>query len=429
MIRWTLVWLAAAVATGANAQTAATDARPQTLAPGAKAEPSPAPPRRASKEPPQKLLLTVSLFGGGADEVNTSDALRNGMHADADAMLTYERRVGRAVIAANGRSVIREDARATPTPMGQQGNLDFSFVTRRQQFHASQGIGYSPYFEFGGLQQRDATPLGQAAASHGDFATGDLSSITSTTAVGWSRTISQRFTFSAAYDLRRSVFGRSALNMKSQSAGARLTQRLTRYVSLRTGYTYRDSDATFVQPGRPRVHDLDVGLDYARPVSLSRRTTLQFASGSALTPYTGGLAFNFTGNATLTRQIGRTWQARVGATRDVQLLEGFADPVLANAVTASVTGAVRRRVTFSSSLAVSRGSVGIVTVGNEYTNWTGGAGLSFALGRRVALETQFFVAGYQFDGNFAVAPGLTSRRQQRQGMRIGLTWRAPLLGH
>ena len=391
MIRWTYVCLAVACATGANAQTGA-DARPQTVVPAAKAETPPAMVRRASKEPPQKLLLTVSLFAGDADDANSSTgASRSGVHADADAMLTYERRVGRAVISANGRSVIRQNASAALTPMGQEGNVDFSFSSGRQQFHASQSVRYSPsHFEFGGPQERDDTPLGEAAASHGDFATGDLSVVTSTTALGWSRAISQRATLSAAFDRRQSVFGRSTLDMtvaERRCASDAAADPLHvapdgAHVSLRRHRVRADG-------GRPLTHDIDLGVDYARPLSLSRRTKLSFGSGSAVTPHNGGVAFNLTGNAMLTRQIGRTWQARVGVTRDVQLLEGFAEPVVANALAANVGGALRHRLMLSSSFTASRGAVGVgPATGNGYLNWTGAVGIAMPLGRRASFDVQ-----------------------------------------
>jgi hypothetical protein len=163
--------------------------------------------------------------------------------------------------------------------------------------------------------------------------------------------------------------------MTSQSAGARLTRRLTRYASLRTGYTYRvaTSGSTDV---RPRVDDLDVGIDFSRPVSVSRRTTVSFGTGSSMTPQDQGMAVNLTGNAALTRLMGRTWNTRLGVNRGVHLLEGFRQPVLANSINASLGGGLHRRLLFSSSASLSSGSVGLTGGGtNSYANWTAGSGL------------------------------------------------------
>jgi opacity protein-like surface antigen len=116
--------------------------------------------------------------------------------------------------------------------------------------------------------------------------------------------------------------------------------------------------------------------------------------------------------------------------RAVQLLEGFTEPVLSNGVTANLGGALRRRVNFSCAVGVSANSVGLSAgSANGFTSWTGGAGLSVAVGRRATFEAQYFYAGYRFDGDLGVAPGLATDRQQRQGVRVGLAWREPLVGH
>jgi hypothetical protein len=378
------------------------------------------------------MLLAVSLSGGNSDEVTdggTSAFATAGPHADADAMLTYQRRVGRATFGLNGRSVFR-DAQSTLTPMRQQGGLDVAVVGLRQQFRASQSMSYSPYYQFGGMTDIAPTPLVEAAQAHGDFANADLAAVASTTDVEWSWALSRRFALSASYNLRRTTFGRSELDMTSQNIGARLTRRLTRDVSLRTGYTYRASGSALTALRPPRVDDLDVGLDFSRPLSISKRTTLSFGSGSSITPQAQGMAVHLTGDAALTRLIGRTWNARMGLNRSVHLLEGFAQPVLANAINASFGGALQRYLLVSSSASFSTGAVGPTAGGaNGYTNWSAAAGLSVPVGRRAMFEAQYFVAGDRFDEGVALPPGLLDRRRQRQGLRVGFTLRAPLLGY
>lgn len=425
MRRSACVWLAWAFTTSAAAQTPG----PPAISGTGQATRSST--RRPPAQPPQTMLLAVSLFGGSSDEVTdggTSGFATAGPHADADAMLTYQRRAGLATFGLNGRSVVRR-AQSTLTPMRQQGGFDVAVLGQRQQFRASQSVSYSPYYQFGGLTDIAPTPLAEAAQSHGDFANADLAAIASTTDMDWSWTISRRVALSASYNLRRTTFGRSELDMTSQNVGARLTRRIARYVSLRTGYTYRVAGSAFAASRAPRDHDLDVGVDYSRPVSISKRTTLSFGSGSSLTPQDQGMTFHLTGDAALTRLIGRTWNARIGLNRNVHLLEGFAQPLLANAINATVGGALQRRVSFSSSASLSTGTVGLnAGSGNGYLNWSTGAGLSVSIGRRGAFDAQYFFAGDRFDSGVALPPGLPNRQRRRQGIRVGFTWRAPLLG-
>jgi hypothetical protein len=440
MFRLACICFVCACATSAAAQMPAGSYPPKPAGVGAPTpeggtEPPPnvPPPARAPRLPPETLLMNLSVFGGGGDDVNggTVSGFPTGPRLDGDAGLAYERRAGHLTFGARGHSVIRYDKVDTLRALGQQGEVDLAFANAAQTFHASQGIGYAPYYDFGGLLDTGASPIGEAAASHGDFANRQLSAITAATGIDWTRTLTRRYALTAAYSLRRTTFTASPeLDMKWQSIGGRLTRRFTRFVSLRTGYTYRIADPAFAQTTNPRNHELDLGVDYSRPVTISKRTTFSFGTGSALTPQNQRLVFNVTGDAALNRQIGRTWNARLGAKRSVQLLEGFTQPVLANAVNASVGGAFGRRVAMSSSVGFSSGAVGLeVGEANPYTNFSAGLGLSVAVGRRAAVEAQYFYTGYHYSGDLALAPGLTSAEQQRQGVRIGLTWRGLLIGH
>jgi hypothetical protein len=240
--------------------------------------------------------------------------------------------------------------------------------------------------------------------------------------------ISRRSSLSLTYNLHRTTFGRSDLDQTSLVGAASLSHRLTRYLSLRTGYGLRSASYPTSQIATVRVHALDLGLDYSRALSLSRRTTLNFSSGSVATKLDTGTAFVVTGDATLTRAIGRTWNARLGLKRDVHLLEGFTQPVLSNSLSTSFGGALTRRVSVASSIGMSSGTVGVVSAAakNNYWNWTAGAGLRVTVTRRSALEAQYFYYGHRFDQDVRLAPGLANQ-QKRQGVRVGLTWQTPML--
>jgi hypothetical protein len=386
--------------------------------------------RRAAAQPPQTLIVGVSLFGGSSDAANESAAgIAVGTHADADAMLVYTRRVGRASFGLSGQSVLRH-SHDELTPMRQQGGFDFSFTGGRQRFRASQSLGYTPYYQFGGITQVGLMPLSESAQSHGDLANANLDATTATTGVEWNRMFGERVSLAAMYDRRSTIFGDPALDMITQSAGARLSRKITRFAALRTGYAYRVGDIGSATAAEPlRQHDIDLGVDYSRPVSASGRTTVTFGSGSTLIPQDDGLAYRLTGDAALTRLIGRTWNARVGVNRSVQLLEGFAEPVLANIVNLALGGTLHRRVSLLSWGSMSTGTVGLTSAeGNGYANWSAGGGLSVMVGRRGSFDAQYFIAGDEFENGVVLPPGLSHQRRQRQGLRAGFSWRGPIVG-
>jgi opacity protein-like surface antigen len=405
------VLLACALATGASAQTTAS---------------------RPRREPPQTMMLTLSFAGAGAGDsegMAPEVAALSGVHADSDAMLTYQRQVRRATLGVSGRTVMRYDARAgAVTPMRYQGTVGFSMGGAQRQLRASQTIGYSPFFQFGAVPEPAPSALEETALAHGDFANAGLAAYTSTTDVAMNQAISRRSSLSLSYNLHRTTFGRSDLDQTSLVGAVSLSHRLTRYISLRTGYGLRSASYPNSATEAVRVHALDLGLDYSRALSISRRTTLNFSSGSVATKLDQGMAFVMTGDATLTRMIGRTWNARLALKRDVHLLEGFAQPVLANSLSTSIGGALNRRLSVASSIGMSSGTVGIVsaTAKNNYWNWTAGAGLRVTVTRRSALEAQYFYYGHRFDQDVRLAPGLANQ-QKRQGVRVGMTWQTPVL--
>ena len=79
---------------------------------------------------------------------------------------------------------------------------------------------------------------------------------------------------------RYSDFGESEAvlqDLRSYEVGGRYRHGLSRYATLRLGYIYRKGAYGFTRIDGPSVvHDIDIGIDYARALSFSRRTTLTF---------------------------------------------------------------------------------------------------------------------------------------------------------
>ena len=425
MFRSVCLILACAAATSVSAQT------PVPEPSGLGGDAGRSAPRKQTKEPPQTMMLTFSFSGAATDEsgATTDIPTMSGIQTDAGALFIYQRRAGRAKFGANAGSVVRSGSGGDAVSLRHQGDFDFSWGGPRTQVHTSQSASYSPDYQFGAIPLAAASSPGQAIQSRGDFANTRLTAYGSATDIGLSRAISSRSTLSFSYGLRHTMFDRPEFNLTSQSIGVRLTRRLTRYASLRTGYGYRVADSALTK-GRPtRDQDLDLGFDYNRSLSFSRRTVVSFSSGSSAVTQEGQTAFRLTGAGTLTHQMGRTWSAQLGLNRGVQLLEGFAQPVLSNVISAGLNGSLGRRTRFTSSAAFTTGDVGLSSGGaNNYSNWTTGVGLQVALSRSAALETQYFHYSHRFGDDVLRAPGLTTDLR-KQGLRVSVTWRAPLRLH
>jgi hypothetical protein len=432
VVRLTFLLLVSAVASSAAAQTQTSgQTAGQTAAAQPAQTPAPPPKKIEHREAPQTLVLTTSLSGGVADDLSNggSTLTRTGFHTDADALLTYQRHVGRGTttIGATGRSVFRyATAVGTAKPMYDQGEFLVSREGTRGQFRAVQSITYSPNYQFGTVPGAAVTAIDATAQSHGDFANSDLAALSSATNIDLGRKVSRRDTLSMSYGLQRTTFNDPTLNWTYQNISGRLMHRLTRSMSLRGGYGYLTAESAATKTGPARNHAIDVGLNYSRPLAFSRRTTLNFSSGYAATPYDQGTAYNMTGEVGLTREIGRTLRAHLGVNRSVQLIEGFTQPALMNSVNGNFSGSLGRHASVSSSAGFSSGTVGMDARGNNYANWMGAVGFHWSLNRRASLNAQYSSYHHRFDPGVQLAPGLTDRLN-RQGVRVSLTWLAPLL--
>jgi hypothetical protein len=218
-------------------------------------------------------------------------------------------------------------------------------------------------------------------------------------------------------------------------AGFRFSNRLTHHLGYHIGYGYSTADYTSTAIGNGRgIHNLDAGVDYSRALSISRRTTFSFSTGSAImsgqTQFAAaqnqGVYYRFTGDANLRHEMGRTWTATLGYRRGVDWQETFGQPLLSDGVTGSVGGLLSRRVRFSSSANYTLGSVGFSGANNGYDSASADAGFEYGLTRRLALFTRYVYYRYHFESGVVLDPRFVPTLD-RQGVRVGLTASVPVI--
>jgi hypothetical protein len=255
------------------------------------------------------------------------------------------------------------------------------------------------------------------------------------------RALGRRDSLSLTYDRRQTRFSDDNLDLLSQRIGAIVSHRFTQDLSLHTGYGYRTANNVIPGLANIRYHELDLGVDYTRALSLSRRTTIAFGTGSAILPrdqysLTPGetvarpaSSFVVNGRATLMRRMGRTWQAAVDGSRGVQVLEGFVQPLIVNTLAANVGGNLSRRTSFSSAAGFTSGTVGVGGgPGTNYQMWNVSVAFQRAISRRWAFDTHYTYFENRY-GKAVLLPTGVLNEFQRQTLRIGLTWRTPILEH
>ena len=124
---------------------------------------------------------------------------------------------------------------------------------------------------------------------------------------------------------------------------------------------------------------------------------------SAVTTATGQRVFRVVGRGGLNHQFGRTWLAR-----------------------AEYDGFLSRRIDMNARVGASRGTVGLVAGAPEFTNYSAGTQLRFAMSRSTALYGQYTYYHYDFDVQTAL-PGIP-RQFDRNAATLGVSVWLPLAG-
>jgi hypothetical protein len=177
-----------------------------------------------------------------------------------------------------------------------------------------------------------------------------------------------------------------------------------------------------------RNHTGDIGVDFSRALSFSRRTSVSFTTGTAVFESGGNTSYRATGSARLNHEIGRSWNAAAGYNRSVQFVDLLLQPVLSDSIDAGVTGFVNRRVQVNSGVRASIGSIGFGgnSANSDFDTFQATAGVSVALTRFLQFGTTYSFFQYRF-GDGAVLPVGVAQNIDRQSIRAHVSLWAPLV--
>jgi hypothetical protein len=312
----------------------------------------------------------------------------------------------------------------------------FASLGERTRISLNQSVSYSPAYLYG-LFPPLASSIPGNVVGIGD-PLGDEHMMVYDTTGTVTRNISRHGSLEAEGSYRVSDYSQSmalSKGLKSYSIGGRYRHTLTRYASLRLGYAYRRGSYTFQSDlSRPTtIHDIDVGLDYRRPLSLTRRTTLDFAVGTSIvsTPLAGDanteLQYHVLGDVGLTHQMGRTWSTRIAYSRGVDFAAGFAQPILSDAVNASLAGFFSRRLDFDATGGLSIGNSGFSEgpASQNFKAYNASARLRYALGSSWALFGEYTYYRHDLGTVLIVAEGVPPNLD-RNSIQGGVTLWLPL---
>ena len=379
------------------------------------------------------LTLTASAFGGydtdvTGSTVNPSDVRPSASSAGAIVTLNYRIRSDR--IGFGTRASL--DSRYYNTDPAIRGT-SYSGLTvfgaelsSRLRVDASASGVYSPQFAFNVFAANDIPEdLPPPTLDYG-VTPYDVASYFGTGSATFQ--VTRRSSLTASYSAGQYRYLDDDYSMTTRSYGGGFSHGLTRYASLQLGYAQLEAEyPAFGGAERTPLKQryINAGVSYSRPLSVSRRTTLSFGTGSAVLDYQQETFYTVTGNAALRHQFKRTWNVTAGYSRGLGVVVGFAEPFLADAASASVTGNLSRNTRMLIGTGFTDGDVGLGSLAENFRSFQSTARVEYAITERVAIFSNYFFYSYDFGEGFR--PRGVPVWLDRHGVRGGVIVRFPLV--
>ncbi len=204
--------------------------------------------------------------------------------------------------------------------------------------------------------------------------------------------------------------------------GGRFGARVARYGAFRAGYVRQDVDRGL---GHYVVHHLNIGGDYAKPLSASRRAFIAFSGGSAAVESRDSFRMSAIGDVDFWYEFKQSWIGSVRYHRGITFIDEVVDPLMSDAVSGELAGLLSPRLDFNASATFSRGVVGFEDRGS-YQMYGTRSQLRYALSRVMALYGEYLLFHYQFPPTILITGGLPPSTS-RQAVKVGLTVSSKLL--
>jgi hypothetical protein len=185
-------------------------------------------------------------------------------------------------------------------------------------------------------------------------------------------------------------------NFSSIGGHGQWRRQMTRDLAVRAGYGREQLRQRAPEGDLLFTNELlDIGIEYAKSISVSRRTSLSFGTEtSMLRQNEGAKHFRLNGNVRLEKGFQRTWQAIVAARRGTDFLPGFRAPVLTDQANLALAGYLAKRVSLNLNAAAGQGEVGF-NDSRKFISYTGDARLTVAVTRHLGVFGQYVYYHYQ----------------------------------
>lgn len=322
------------------------------------------------------LILGANVDAGqGADPSGTDEATgARGVYTGGQYTLSFGKRLRRVAFGAQAAKSFRYYQDGGMMNLGDSAGVTFDAQLRRSRFTLGQTIRRMPFQQLLRLGDSGGEALALPLTSP-DLSVLNAETTTLATIAGFSRPLGRRAVVEARYGFDESRQG-SRVDRRVFTFGGGIRRGLTRSLDLRLGHTMRlvRSEQQSLTPSLT-AHDLDLGVDFHRALSFSRRTLVTFSSGGAAVTTEGLTQYMMTGAAGLQHKIGRTWTAAAAFDRRLNLIEGIPQPVVANGLTTTVGGLLGRRAGLRLRSSMMQGRLGLPQSSADAAAQNGAAGM------------------------------------------------------
>ena len=179
-------------------------------------------------------------------------------------------------------------------------------------------------------------------------------------------------------------------------------------------------------------HGVDVGIDYSRKLSATRRMILGFSVGSSRmsTPTTaasetaGSRFVQMTGDVAIDYQFSTSWAVRGRYRRGLEYIAPLGEPVLADGFTAELSGVLTSRLDVLATTRYSSGASALNRASQRFDTYGTEFRIRYALSRSWAVYGQYLYYFYDFQQGTPLPPGMPPGLE-RNGLRAGLTLWVP----
>jgi len=302
---------------------------------------------------------------------------------------------------------------------------------------ANQSAAYSPATLYGLFPEGGPPEPGYPGVSAPNYTASNFQSYayTSTVTLGHSMGSRNRVSVTGDYVYTDRVHETVEWgDVSSYSVSAQYARNTTRHTTTSTELQYRTGEFAYRGGGKTTELALDVGVNYIRPVSATRQSTVDMHVGVSRGDYPGntiGLTgiqrrYRVVGDGGFSLSLSQIWGVTATVRRGLQYETSFPTPVVNNGAKATLTGFLTSRVDVSVSAGYSRAESILNSETLSIDSYNSEVSVRYAVNRTLALTGGYLYYYYLTDNGALLLPGMPPSLR-RNGVRFGFSLWAPAL--